>query len=190
MTEPIQPNNNINNITHEDEDDEELQLNLRIQEQIMEELEQTQLQLEIREQIEEENALQELHEQSFPNMYPKIDAILCKECDDDEAHNEIVREFNAELSKSFNPEYVTDDEVGMLIKIKRLTETYVTLFNRNVEQTQASQSIIAQCLILIFRIKLRIKEICDHIIVEDDIDIDVDRSQHIIYCERCETTFN
>jgi hypothetical protein len=179
----MQPNNQ-----HDEE--EELQLNLRIQEEIAEESEQMQLQLEIREQIEEENTLQELHEQSFPNMYPKIDAILCKECDGDEAHNEIVREFNAELSKSFNPEYVTDDEVGMLIKIKRLTETYVTLFNRNVEQTQASQSIIAQCLVLIVRIKLRLREICDHIIVEDDIDIDVDRSKHIVYCDRCETTFN
>lgn len=175
---------------NQDDEEEELQLNLRIQEQIAEESEQIQLQLEIQEQIEEENALQELHEQSFPNMYPKIDAILCKECDDDEAHNVIVREFNAELSKSFNPDYVTDDEVGMLIKIKRLTETYVTLFNRNVEQTQASQSIIAQCLVLIVRIKLRLREICHHIIVEDDIDIDVDRSKHIVYCDRCETTFN
>ena len=118
------------------------------------------------------------------------DSLLCKECDDNSLNNDIIREFNQELSKSYNPNYETEDEIGTLIKMKRLTETYVTLFDRNVESSNASQSIISQCLLFIIKIKLRIKQICNHNIVEDDIDIDVEKSQHIIYCDRCETMFN
>uniref|UniRef100_A0A6C0F5F6 Uncharacterized protein n=1 Tax=viral metagenome TaxID=1070528 RepID=A0A6C0F5F6_9ZZZZ len=36
----------------------------------------------------------------------------------------------------------------------------------------------------------RLKELCKHEIVEDDIDIDVDRTMKIKYCRLCECTFD
>jgi len=36
----------------------------------------------------------------------------------------------------------------------------------------------------------RLKELCNHEIVEDDIDIDVDRTMKIKYCRICECTFD
>jgi hypothetical protein len=121
---------------------------------------------------------------------------FCKSCtidpsgDDTDGLNEnIRREFMQELSKSYDPNNESDDEVGMLIKMKRLTETYATLFNKNVEKSPASQAIIEQCVLFIYKIKKRIREICEHIIMEDDVEISGDRIVHIIYCNRCETMF-
>jgi hypothetical protein len=121
---------------------------------------------------------------------------FCKSCtiepdgdDKDELNANIRREFMQELSKSYDPNNESDDEVGMLIKMKRLTETYAVLFNKNVEQSPASQAIIEQCALFIYKIKKRIREICEHIIMEDDVEISGDRFVHIIYCNRCETMF-
>ena len=121
---------------------------------------------------------------------------FCKSCtidvteDDSDGLNEnIRREFMQELSKSYDPNNESDDEVGMLIKMKRLTETYATLFNKNVEKSPASQAIIEQCALFIYKIKKRIREICEHIIMEDDVEISGDKIVHIIYCNRCETMF-
>ncbi len=36
----------------------------------------------------------------------------------------------------------------------------------------------------------KLKRVCDHNIIEDDIDIDVDRTQRIKYCSKCECTFD
>ena len=103
--------------------------------------------------------------------------------------NDIVnRDFAEELRKSYNPENETGDEVGRLIKMKRLTQTYVTLFNKNVELTPPALIIIGQCEQFISRIKNRIRELCSHTITEDDIEVG-ENIVHIIYCNRCETMF-
>ena len=102
----------------------------------------------------------------------------------------IQAEFDAELLTHYNEEYDTDDETGTLIKIKRLTETYVTLFKKNVKLTPKSQSIIEHCEAFIVKVKDRIREVCDHVIEEDDVEIGLDRIAHIVYCNRCETLFN
>lgn len=123
---------------------------------------------------------------------------FCKSCTIDptstgdeknELNANIRREFMQELSKSYDPNNESDDEVGMLIKMRRLTEAYATLFNKNVEHSPASQAIIDQCVLFIYKIKKRIREICEHIIMEDDVEISGDRVVHIIYCNRCETMF-
>lgn len=122
---------------------------------------------------------------------------FCKSCTIDptlegdeknELNANIRREFMQELSKSYDPNNESDDEIGMLIKMRRLTETYATLFNKNVEQSPASQAIIEQCIMFIYKIKKRIREICEHIIMEDDVEIG-NKLVHIIYCNRCETMF-
>jgi hypothetical protein len=123
---------------------------------------------------------------------------FCKSCTIDptfegdeknELNANIRREFMQELSKSYDPNNESDDEVGMLIKMRRLTETYATLFNKNVEHSPASQAIIEQCILFIYKIKKRIRDICEHIIMEDDVEISGDKIVHIIYCNRCETMF-
>jgi hypothetical protein len=123
---------------------------------------------------------------------------FCKSCTIDpnvegdeknELNANIRREFMQELSKSYDPNNESDDEVGMLIKMRRLTEAYATLFNKNVEHSPASQAIIEQCVLFIYKIKKRIRDICEHIIMEDDVEISGDRMVHIIYCNRCETMF-
>jgi hypothetical protein len=102
----------------------------------------------------------------------------------------IQSEFDAELLTHYNEEYDTDDETGTLIKIKQLTETYVTLLKKNVKLTPNAQSIIEPCEAFIVRVMDRIREVCDHVIEEDDIEIGLDRVAHIVYCNRCETMFN
>lgn len=99
-------------------------------------------------------------------------------------------EFNAEMLTRYNPEYDTEDETGTLIKIRRLTESYVALFKKNVALTPKSQSIIDHCEAFILRVKDRIREVCEHTIEEDDIEVGLDRIVHIVYCNRCETLFN
>jgi hypothetical protein len=120
---------------------------------------------------------------------------LCTPCErvfstKEEMDTTIQAEFDAELLTHYNEEYDTDDETGTLIKIKRLTETYVTLFKKNVKHTPKSQSIIEHCEAFIARVKDRIRDVCDHVIEEDDVEIGLDRIAHIIYCNRCETLFN
>ena len=103
--------------------------------------------------------------------------------------NDIVnRDFAEELRKSYNPDNETGGEVGRLIKMKRLTQTYVTLFNKNVEHTPTAAIVIKQCEEFIERIKNKIRELCSHIITEDDIEVG-EKIVHIVYCDRCETMF-
>jgi len=102
----------------------------------------------------------------------------------------IQKEFIKELSKSYDPNNESDDELGTLIKMKRLTETYSTLFYKNVSPTPASQAIIEQCNMFLHKIKQRIREICVHIITENDIEVDINHFMHIVYCNRCETLFS
>ena len=108
----------------------------------------------------------------------------------EEMDTTIQSEFDAELLTHYNEEYDTDDETGTLIKIKQLTETYVTLLKKNVKLTPNAQSIIEPCEAFIVRVMDRIREVCDHVIEEDDIEIGLDRVAHIVYCNRCETMFN
>jgi hypothetical protein len=120
---------------------------------------------------------------------------MCRPCErvfssKEEMDATIQAEFDAELLTRYNAEYDTEDETGTLIKIRRLTETYVALFKKNVELTPKSQSIIDHCEAFIKRVKDRIREVCEHTIEEDDIEIGLDRIAHIIYCNRCETMFN
>jgi len=101
----------------------------------------------------------------------------------------IQAEFDEELSKNYKPEDDTNDEIGTLIKIRRLTETYVTLFKKNVHPTPKARSIVEHCETFILKVKGRIREVCEHVIEEDDVEIGNDRIAHIIYCNRCETLF-
>jgi hypothetical protein len=123
----------------------------------------------------------------------KLDDVIIDEInlnlDQSNMDEQFTREFNEELSKSYDPNNETDDEFGVLIKMKRLTETYVTLFSKNVESSPATEAIITQCLVFLLKIKSRIKQVCEHTIVEDDIDVGIDKCMHIIYCSRCETMF-
>ena len=113
--------------------------------------------------------------------YVKVDGV--------ESINEIVRrDFVEELHKSYDPANEVGGELGKLIKIKRLSETYITLFSKNVEQTPAAISNIEQCKSFLLKVKARIREICPHVITEDDIEVG-ENIMHIIYCNRCETMF-
>jgi hypothetical protein len=114
----------------------------------------------------------------------------CVRVEGQENINDIVnRDFFEELRKSYNPVNETGDELGRLIKMKRLTETYITLINKNVEKTPQIKSVIEQCEHFVLKIKSNIRELCTHIITEDDIEVG-ERIIHIIYCNRCETMFN
>jgi len=113
--------------------------------------------------------------------YVKVDGV--------ESVNEIVRrDFVEELHKSYDPANEVGGELGKLIKMKRLTETYLTLFNKNVELTPNALTIIDQCKTFVSKIKANIRELCTHVITEDDIEIG-ENIMHIIYCNRCETMF-
>jgi len=106
-----------------------------------------------------------------------------------ESINEIVRrDFVEELHKSYDPANEVGGELGKLIKMKRLTETYLTLFNKNVELTPNALTIIDQCKTFLLKIKANIRELCTHVITEDDIEVG-ENIMHIIYCNRCETMF-
>jgi len=136
---------------------------------------------------------------------PPSTSLTCNECSDtsticppcervfdnkEEMYAIIQEEFNAELMTRYNAEYDTEDETGTLIKIRRLTETYVALFKKNVLLTPKTQSIIDHCEEFILKVKDRIREVCEHTIEEDDVEVGIDRIVHIIYCNRCETLFN
>ena len=101
----------------------------------------------------------------------------------------IQAEFDEELSKNYKEEDDTNDEIGTLIKIRRLTQTYVTLFKKNVQPTPKARSIVEHCESFILKVKGRIREVCEHVIEEDDVEIGIDRIAHIVYCNRCETLF-
>ena len=40
------------------------------------------------------------------------------------------------------------------------------------------------------KVQIYIETYCQHELVEDLIDIDLDRSKTIVYCSKCETTFS
>jgi len=123
------------------------------------------------------------------------DVIICPPCErvfenKEEMYAIIQEEFDAELLSRYKAEYDTEDETGTLIKIRKLTETYVALFKKNVALTPKAQSIVDHCEAFITKVKDRIREVCEHTIEEDDVEVGIDRIVHIIYCDRCETLFN
>lgn len=127
--------------------------------------------------------------------YQNDNVAICPPCErvfenNDEMYATIQAEFDAELLTRYNAEYDTEDETGTLIKIRKLTETYVALFKKNVVLTPKSQSIIDHCEEFILKVKDRIREVCEHTIEEDDVEVGIDRIVHIIYCNRCESLFN
>jgi len=139
----------------------------------------------------------EEHEYLFAPNASDDEINFCKSCSieslegsDPVFNANIQKEFIKELSKSYDPNNESDDELGTLIKMKRLTETYSTLFYKNVSPTPASQAIIEQCNMFLLKIKQRIREICVHIITENDIEVDINHFMHIVYCNRCETLFS
>jgi len=84
-------------------------------------------------------------------------------------------------------EYDKEAETDALLKIKRLTEMYVTLLKKTVNH---AHPIVDHCETFIINIKSRIREACDHVIEEDDVEIGYERMAHVIFCIRCETLFN
>lgn len=132
---------------------------------------------------------------AMPDTIADDNTELCPPCERVFATKEemdviIQAEFDAELMSRYNAEYDTDDETGTLIKIKRLTETYVTLFKKNVKLTPKAQTIIDHCEAFIQKVSERIREVCEHVLEEDDVEVGMDRIVHIIYCNRCESIFN
>ena len=126
--------------------------------------------------------------------YDDISKFLCPPCErifenKEEMYAIIQEEFDAELKSRYNAKYDTEDETGALIKIRKLTETYVALFKKNVALTPKTQSIVDHCESFILKVKDRIREVCEHIIEDDDVEVG-DRIVHITYCDRCETLFN
>ena len=99
------------------------------------------------------------------DQVPDLEGNLCQPCEKVYATQEemdiaIQAEFDAELSKHYNPADDTDDEIGTLIKIKRLTETYITLFKKNVKMTPKALSIIGCCESFILKVKDRKRDVC------------------------------
>ena len=80
-----------------------------------------------------------------------------------------------------------EDDVDLMIKINKLLggspflleNTNIQETNRRKEKYEKIKSLVNEYL----------KEFCEHIIIEDVIDIDPDRSKYIRYCEKCESTF-
>jgi hypothetical protein len=74
-------------------------------------------------------------------------------------------------------------ELELLIIIKKQIEEYLYTQDPNRENP-----IIDPAKKLLGEIKLRLSHFCSHTIVEDMIDVDVDKSKVIHYCSKCETT--
>jgi len=75
-----------------------------------------------------------------------------------------------------------DEEKNDIIAELSLFHLYFNEMNFNIQMNNAkhiNNSIIS-----------RLKELCNHEIVEDDIDIDIDRTMKIKYCRICECTFD
>jgi len=75
-----------------------------------------------------------------------------------------------------------NEEKNDIIAELSLFHLYFNEMNFNIQMNNAkhiNNSIIS-----------RLKELCNHEIVEDDIDIDIDRTMKIKYCRICECTFD
>lgn len=84
-----------------------------------------------------------------------------------------------------------EDELNLLIIMKKQIDEYLYIQDPNRENPirYPENPIIVPAKKLLEEIKLRLSHFCSHHIVEDVIDVDVDKSKVIHYCTKCETTF-
>jgi hypothetical protein len=83
-------------------------------------------------------------------------------------------------------------EVQMLLTLKQNIQAYLQ-FKVNTEDkfvpNYPENPVIKQSVKLLAEVKIRLGHICNHEIIEDDIDYDYDKTKRIYYCSKCETTF-
>lgn len=83
-------------------------------------------------------------------------------------------------------------EVKMLLTLKQNIQSYLQ-FKVDIENkfvpSYPENPVIQHCVKLLAEVKTRLGHICNHEIIDDDIDIDYDKTKRIYYCSKCETTF-
>jgi len=78
-------------------------------------------------------------------------------------------------------------EIEILTKLAKISKEYINLKtgddNKNNEIFRRVQQLLPI-------VKERITHFCQHQIVEDIIDYDIDKTKKVYYCVKCETSFN
>ena len=83
-------------------------------------------------------------------------------------------------------------EVKMLLALKQTIQTYLQFKTQTEEKfipNYPENPVVQPCLKLLAEVKTRLGHICNHEIIDDDIDYDYDKTKRIYYCSKCETTF-
>lgn len=87
-------------------------------------------------------------------------------------------------------DYETTDDIDLMIRINKLligsSFLLENLQNMNEEKSEEKKEKIKKIKSLVGDY---LTEYCEHSIINDFIDIDLDRSKYIRYCEKCELTF-
>ena len=78
-------------------------------------------------------------------------------------------------------------EIEILTKLAKITKEYINL---KIDDDNKNNEIFAKVKQLLPIVKERIAHFCQHQIVEDLIDYDIDKTKKVYYCVKCETTFN
>lgn len=82
-----------------------------------------------------------------------------------------------------------ESEVQLLLILKQNLQEYIQLKTNTTSSSFPENPVIQPSIRLLSEIKQRLGHICNHDIVEDDIDYDIDKTKRIYYCSKCETTF-
>jgi hypothetical protein len=86
-----------------------------------------------------------------------------------------------------NQEDLIAFEIEILTKLAKISKEYINL---KMDENNKNNDIFAKVKQLLPIVKERIAHFCQHQIVEDLIDYDIDKTKKVYYCVKCETTFN
>jgi len=78
-------------------------------------------------------------------------------------------------------------EIETLTKLAKISKEYINL---KTDDDNKNNEIFERVKQLLPIVKERIAHFCQHQIVEDLIDYDIDKTKKVYYCVKCETTFN
>jgi hypothetical protein len=86
--------------------------------------------------------------------------------------------------------YMSNESIDKLLSVKKRLEM-LNIFLKTLEKQETNTVVNVTNSLNIAReqIKTILKRECRHEYVEDDIDIDAEKSMQITYCPLCETTF-
>jgi hypothetical protein len=86
-----------------------------------------------------------------------------------------------------NQEDLIAFEIEILTKLAKISKEYINL---KMDDDNKNNEIFARVKQLLPIVKERISHFCQHQIVEDLIDYDIDKTKKVYYCVKCETSFN